>query len=213
MIFAPAATAQITENLYAIRTLMCNFYVYTDGTTSLCFDTGFMPPLGWLGLKRLGLDPKRISAVFLTHSDFDHAGGLGLFRKANLFLGEAEVPMITFRKARRWPLFNWILRKDFRPLKDGATVQIGKITVQAIHVPGHTPGSMAWLINGETLVTGDTLAVDKNGVRTFPVFMNMDTKTEMESIRKIRGINGVKRYCTGHYGVRELSGLPAGDKK
>lgn len=35
--------------------------------------------------------------------------------------------------------------------------QIGDLTAQALHVPGHTPADMAYLIEGNTLFVGDTL--------------------------------------------------------
>lgn len=209
MPFAPAATSRVTDRLFAVRTLFCNFYVYTDGKSSICFDTGFLPPLARTEMKRIGLDPKRISAVFLTHSDYDHAGGLGLFPQANLFLGEAEVPMLTFRKMRAPLRFNHIRRKDWHALKDGATIRIGDIEVKAIAAPGHTTGSTAYLVDGETLITGDTLSFRGDEIRPFPWLMNMDTKQECDTLRRLSGMSalkGVQRVCTGHHGVHAVSG-------
>lgn len=34
---------------------------------------------------------------------------------------------------------------------------IGEIQAQALHVPGHTPADMAYLVNGDTVFVGDTL--------------------------------------------------------
>jgi glyoxylase-like metal-dependent hydrolase (beta-lactamase superfamily II) len=47
----------------------------------------------------------------------------------------------------------------FRPeilLGDGQTVSFGKIEVRVLHTPGHTPGSVCFLM-GRYLISGDTL--------------------------------------------------------
>lgn len=44
-----------------------------------------------------------------------------------------------------------------RLLKDGERFQIGRLQVQAWHVPGHTPADMAYLVEGEVAFVGDTL--------------------------------------------------------
>jgi glyoxylase-like metal-dependent hydrolase (beta-lactamase superfamily II)/rhodanese-related sulfurtransferase len=45
----------------------------------------------------------------------------------------------------------------FHPLRDGETITIGSIRIHAIHTPGHTLESMSYLVDGRTLLTGDTL--------------------------------------------------------
>lgn len=47
-------------------------------------------------------------------------------------------------------------------LQDGDTITIGTLTVRVIHTPGHTPGSVCYLVNGN-LFTGDTLFVGDVG--------------------------------------------------
>jgi glyoxylase-like metal-dependent hydrolase (beta-lactamase superfamily II) len=42
------------------------------------------------------------------------------------------------------------------PIKDGEVFRFGEFSMKAIHTPGHTPGSVCFLI-GEHLFTGDTL--------------------------------------------------------
>lgn len=42
-------------------------------------------------------------------------------------------------------------------LADGQTVTVGIIDVTAIHTPGHSPGGVTYAVNGEVLLTGDTL--------------------------------------------------------
>jgi glyoxylase-like metal-dependent hydrolase (beta-lactamase superfamily II) len=47
-------------------------------------------------------------------------------------------------------------------LSDGDTLQIGRLSVEVIHTPGHTPGSVCFLVRGN-LFTGDTLFVGAVG--------------------------------------------------
>lgn len=48
------------------------------------------------------------------------------------------------------------------PLEDGQVLGMGKLQIQVIHTPGHTPGSSCFLINGN-LFSGDTLFVGSAG--------------------------------------------------
>ncbi len=47
-------------------------------------------------------------------------------------------------------------------LKDGDILEVGSLNIKVIHTPGHTPGSVCYLV-GENLFTGDTLFVGAAG--------------------------------------------------
>lgn len=47
-------------------------------------------------------------------------------------------------------------------LKDGDILEVGSLKIEVIHTPGHTPGSVCFLV-GENLFTGDTLFVGAAG--------------------------------------------------
>ena len=47
-------------------------------------------------------------------------------------------------------------------LKDGNILEVGTLKIEVIHTPGHTPGSVCYLVNGD-LFTGDTLFVSAVG--------------------------------------------------
>src|SRR3546814_9337151 len=46
--------------------------------------------------------------------------------------------------------------------EDGDTFKIGEIDVMALHVPGHTPDDMAYVV-GDAIFTGDTLFMHDYG--------------------------------------------------
>ena len=58
-------------------------------------------------------------------------------------------------------------------LKDGDMLEVGSLNIEVIHTPGHTPGSVCYLV-GENLFTGDTLFVGAAG-RTDLIGGSLDT--------------------------------------
>ncbi len=49
----------------------------------ILFDTGASGPILLGNMKKLGIDPRSIDEVFISHSHFDHTGGLSSFLRAN----------------------------------------------------------------------------------------------------------------------------------
>lgn len=91
----------------------------------------------------------RLGAVWSTHHHWDHVGG-------NLSVGEAfpGVPILGHvSDAGRLPGLTV-------GLEDGARLRLGRLEVEAMHVPGHTLGALAYVVRGGSEVavfTGDTL--------------------------------------------------------
>lgn len=48
-------------------------------------------------------------------------------------------------------------------VRDGDTLRVGSVELRALATPGHTPESISWLVNGEKLLTGDTLFIGDVG--------------------------------------------------
>jgi hydroxyacylglutathione hydrolase len=83
--------------------------------------------------------------ILITHTHMDHLGALAELTSA-LGIPVAVHPL----DAKGLP---------FRPeilLADGQTVSFGKIELRVLHTPGHTPGSVCFLM-GRYLISGDTL--------------------------------------------------------
>lgn len=200
MFFKPIKTQKLTENIYAVRTIISNFYIYTDGENTLCFDTGYVPIIIKNALRKINIEPDSISHIFLTHSDYDHVGGISLFKSGQVYLSIDEEKMITFRKPRVLLFFNKRIKRKYKLLNDGDITYIGKIKVQSITTPGHTPGSMSYLVNDNILFSGDTLTIRSGKIKPFFRLQNMDTDLQKESIKKLLKIQNVKLICTGHTG-------------
>lgn len=140
-----------------------------DGAGGECVIVDVPPVPGALveRIHRLHLRPV---AVVLTHAHSDHTGGIAALLEAL----DAAVPVHVHPDDRDLvlhPELDGVLARRCRdvrpppaaalvPLGDGDVLAVGPATLRALHVPGHTPGSMCLLVEGGAsplLFTGDTL--------------------------------------------------------
>jgi hydroxyacylglutathione hydrolase len=207
--FYPAPTARLDEHVCAVRDGGVNMFLYTDGADMIAIDAGYSSKAVSRELKRLGADPSSVTHLFLTHADLDHAGGLSLFPIARIFLSLGEERMIDGTTARFLGLFrNAVIRRSHDLLRDGDVVTAGGIRVRALSTPGHTPGSMSYLVDGRVLFTGDTLILQNGSANAFHRLLNMDTRRQRESIRALSALQGVELLCTAHTGwTRNFPGV------
>jgi Zn-dependent hydrolases, including glyoxylases len=199
----PVKTGEIAAHVYAVKTDMVNFFVYRNGQDTICIDSGFGKRTITRELNRLGIAPGSVTHLFLTHSDFDHSNGLALFEKAQIYLSADEEQIISGKIPRLYGfIYNSRLKKPYHPLHDNDMVTAGSIKVRAIATPGHTPGSMSYLVNDSVLLVGDTFKLVNNKVYPLRRY-NMDTEQQKESIRKLAGLVNVRLACTAHSGYTE----------
>ncbi len=70
-----------------------------------------------------------------------------------------------------------------RLLKDGDTLQVGGLTVQVMHTPGHTPACLSYVI-GDAVFVGDTLFMPDYGTARCD-FPGGDANTLYDSIQRL----------------------------
>ena len=70
-----------------------------------------------------------------------------------------------------------------RLFRDGETFEIGSLTAEALHTPGHTPACMAYHV-GDALFVGDTLFMPDFGTARCD-FPGGDARTLYQSIQKL----------------------------
>jgi hydroxyacylglutathione hydrolase len=200
----PVATGRVADNVYAVRVRDVNMFIYAAGQHAIAIDAAYAGDGLQEELERLPIDPASVTHLFLTHGDVDHTGGLDLFPNAQVYLSQDEEQMIDGTTARAL----WFLRCPrigcaYTLLADGDVVTAGPIEIQAIATPGHTPGSMSYLVDDRVLFTGDTLTLRNGRVCTFYRVINMDTAAQSASIRKLARLQGVTLLCTAHTGCTE----------
>ncbi len=196
----PAATGKITVGLYAVNAGIVNFYVYSDGINTICVDSGLDAKLNTGEMKKIGVNPESVKAVLLTHTDYDHTGGIHAFPNAAIYISQDEEQMVNGKTARFFGLMHNRLDKKYTLLKDGEKIEIGTVKITALSTPGHTPGSMSYLIDNKYLFTGDTLRLQDGIATNFVEFINMDTPMEIKSIKKLAKLDNIGVLLTGHSG-------------
>ncbi|HEX4869675.1 MAG TPA: MBL fold metallo-hydrolase [Moraxellaceae bacterium] len=129
-----------------------------------------------------------IRQVLLTHAHIDHAGGA-----AELAAG-LDVPIVGPHPgdqfwidglAQQARMFGFPAARAFTParwLGQGDRVQVGKLSLEVRHCPGHTPGHVVFWVPAENLaIVGDVLFAGSIGRTDFP---GGDFDTLVRSIRE-----------------------------
>jgi glyoxylase-like metal-dependent hydrolase (beta-lactamase superfamily II) len=148
-----------------------NCYVVWDDATKDCvvIDPGDEVPriAGVLDAYRL-----KPQAALLTHGHLDHAGGLNAFieRFAVPFrLHREDAPLLASirEQGAMFGIFTGEppVPQDF--LADGDALALGSLAFEALHTPGHTPGSLCFRL-ADRLFTGDLLFAGSVGRTDLP---------------------------------------------
>ncbi len=165
--------------------------------------------MGWLGI-----DPKSVRHILITHQDTDHVGAAesdspGLFKNAKLYIGEIENRYLTGEKRRKviyhlYKLPKVTINNEKQLLKDGETLYIDDIKIQCFLVPGHTWGHMVYLIDEKYLFTGDTLWFGADGGYSFISTLAENNKLAVRSLAalesKLKNMGIKPVFITGHTG-------------
>lgn len=136
-------------------------------------------------LEKLGRRIEDVRWILLTHGHIDHVGGAHALweltgRRAQVVLHAADVPLLASREAhvsdyvagrgryladpdgeaRERTAAQAVIAGEMEPtlvVHGGETLSLGgDVTMSVHHIPGHTPGSVAYVIDGQ----GDTFVGD-----------------------------------------------------
>lgn len=87
-------------------------------------------------------------------------------------------------------------------LQNGATLDIGNGSVEVLHTPGHTPGSLVFR-TGNAIITGDTLFVSRCGRADLP---GSNVEDLYQSLQRLKQLPADTRVYPGHnYGPTATS--------
>lgn len=197
---SPTKTGEITENLFAVKDDFVNaYFLKTPHGKYIAIDAGLSAESMGKELQKCDINPKDVDAVFLTHTDYDHTGGLPLFPSAKVFLSKREEVMIDGKTARA-PFMKNRLQTPYTALKDGEIINTIGFKIQAILTPGHTSGSTCYIVNDSMLFTGDLFKLENEVAQVFIPDFNMDTKESEKSMKTLRKLPPFTMICTGHFG-------------
>lgn len=144
---------RICGNLYYVGNSNVSAHLVDTGDGLILIDTTF-PQSAYLlleSIRRLGFNPGNIRYILHCHGHYDHFGStraLVELTGARAALGEQDIEIITHKPELSWaPEYGVPCFETFvvdMPLADGQKVTMGSTEVECVHIPGHTPGCMAF---------------------------------------------------------------------
>jgi metallo-beta-lactamase class B len=175
---------KIFDNLYAAGNSETTVYALNTSDGIILFDSGYAERVETVlvpGLQKLGLDLTKVKYILLGHGHGDHFGGSQYFQnKYGTKVGTTAADWDLMYPAN--PTANQ-QNPAGRPKRDlvltaGQALKLGDVTVTPIAIPGHTPGSLAFIFpvkdKGRTrmagLFGGTILSVDRittPGLKTY----------------------------------------------
>jgi len=124
-------------------------------------------------------------AILVTHANPDHIAGVADVAEAtgaDVYLHEIEIQALEMMPQAMLAMLGIEdLRKptDMKPLSGGQTLELAGLEIKVLHTPGHSPGSVSFLIGG-ALFDGDLVFRGSIGRTDFP---GGDFEALMNSVR------------------------------
>ena len=129
-----------------------NCYILEDGGKIAVIDPGDESGRILDELKKSGA---QVEYILLTHGHYDHTTAVpelhAALPEAKIYIHQADA---NGAGSRLFPLAGQV--DDLLLYDEGDTLSLASLTIEVLHTPGHSPGSVT-LKTGDALFTGDTL--------------------------------------------------------
>jgi glyoxylase-like metal-dependent hydrolase (beta-lactamase superfamily II) len=203
---------KITEDVFQVGGGECTsfedaaVYLIRSGDLAALVDAGCGRAQEKLleNIRGCGIDPAAIEYLLITHCHFDHTGGAKGLKDAlgcRVVAHELEAPFLE-KGDNRVTAASWY-GSTLQPFLvdrklSGAEEQIllGSRPIRAIHVPGHSPGSVVYLMESQGLRV--LFGQDVHGPLDASLLSNR--KEYRKSLERLISLNA-DILCEGHYGV------------
>jgi glyoxylase-like metal-dependent hydrolase (beta-lactamase superfamily II) len=148
-------------------------------------------------LAEIGLKPRDIASIAISHTHGDHIGNMGLFPNSTILMQRAEYSWIHSRNGPNDNV-NQLMALARRLLGapknlhliDGDTDVYGDGSVTLVSTPGHTPGSQSLLVHlrnsGFIILSGDVVHSQENFEKNIVPSLNTNKADSLASMDKIR---------------------------
>jgi len=185
---------------FILGDLVTNCYLIADDETknAVLFDA---PANADKVLDYMDKEGLILKKILLTHAHFDHILALKeLMDKtgAECILHKAEE---RYLKDASLNLAGDHIDQigiidEYKMVDDGEVLTLDSLKIKVIHTPGHTVGSVCYLVNESILISGDTLFSGSIGRFDFPLGSFDD---EIRSIKeKLMLLDDDVKVCPGH---------------
>ena len=166
--------------------LQTNCYLATCTET---LETAVIDP-SWDGRRIAAIASERgypITHILLTHSHFDHVGGLAELKQetnAPIYIHPEAIAMLAHapEAAARFNLTLPAPPQADQMLAEGDVIEVGQLKFEVLFTPGHAPGHVSFYLPQHNVIfDGDVLFQRSIGRTDFP---GCDHATLMHSIRE-----------------------------
>jgi glyoxylase-like metal-dependent hydrolase (beta-lactamase superfamily II) len=176
-----------------------------EGAECIVIDPG-MPDVSLELAELLGKHRLKPVATLLTHGHLDHTfsvvpvcDGYGIpayihSEDRNLLGDPAAAVSAEFRTVLAGMTFSE--PKEVKELKSGEEFELVGLKIKAIHSPGHTRGSLMFLVDDETLLSGDVLFAGSIGRTDLPTGSNADMQKTLS--KNVLTLSDGIRVLPGH---------------
>ncbi len=138
------------------------------------------------------------SHILLTHGHFDHIGAVEEVKEkygCTIYACQKESALLSD------PVLN-ASNMSYRPIsltadvwvKEGDVITVGDLEFKVIETPGHTEGSICFIIEN-VILSGDTLFLGSCGRVDFPTG---DPTAMMASLKRLKNLEGDYTVYPGH---------------
>jgi glyoxylase-like metal-dependent hydrolase (beta-lactamase superfamily II) len=153
----------------------------------------------------------RLTAILLTHGHYDHTSAVAELTelsgesKPKVYIHKQDAGMLNSQSTS----YAALMEEKWNPCsadvfpEDGARIPLNGIDISVMETPGHSAGSVMYVIDGENPVifSGDTLFEGSVG-RTDG--FSGSAAVQRESLMKIKAMAGDYRILPGHGGETTL---------
>ena len=178
------------------------FIVYEEGSSkAFVIDAGAEFDKIQRRLAQNGID--EVTHILLTHGHFDHIGVLAQLKEATgatVCIHEADAPMLSDDRTNLGAMAGVHITPCDADvlLHGGETIEAAGMSVQVLHTPGHSPGSVCY-ITGDVMFSGDTLFYLYCGRTDLPGSNTAQYHHSLGTV--LRGLTKDYRVYAGH-GIR-----------
>lgn len=158
-----------------------------------------------INIQACNIEPEQIEYILITHCHFDHTGGVkalkGLIPQSIVVAHELEAPYLehgdnTVTAARWYGANIQPFQVDKKLSGSEEDILLGERIIRSIHVPGHSPGSVVYVVESE----GQKVLFGQDVHGPLDASIKSDRVAYKKSLERLIALES-DILCEGHYGI------------